>query len=113
MIIYWYHSISEKEVPQLKVKSAFKKYTCWFEFFINPDELFPEIFPGTKSVDVRAAILSEQQVVLWSGVVSVKVNEFGIFPEPKQARELPVPDTIKKMFLLELRRYIKPQKAFL
>lgn len=97
----------------MKVKSVFKKYTCWFEFYINPDELFPEITPGTKSVNVHAAILSEQHVVLWSGVMSVKINEFGIFPDPKQASDLPVPDTIKKMFLLELRRYIKPQKAFL
>jgi len=96
----------------MKVKSVFKKYTCWFEFFINPT-LFPEISPGTKKVEVSAAILSENKVELWSGVMSVKISEFGIFPDPKQTRELPVPDTIKKMFLLELRRYIKPQKAYL
>lgn len=96
----------------MKVKAVFRKTVCWFDFFV--DEIIGTEQNGpAKTVLVKTSVLTESKEEIWSGTISTVINEFGIYPDPAELAAIPIPDSIRKMLLIELRRYIKPQKAFL
>lgn len=97
----------------MKVKSTFKKYTYIFDFFI--EDILPlehEAVPAKQAFVTTKAYTADKKLI-WNGIIRVNLNEFGIYPLPGDISSIPLAPTLKKMLLLELRRYIKPQKPFL
>ncbi|PLT35004.1 hypothetical protein [Bacillus sp. V5-8f] len=94
----------------MKVKSTFKKYTYLFDFFV---ERVVELDNETKRAVVSSKVYTMDKQLLWEGELRADLNEFGIFPLPGDIHSIDGTPTMKKMLLIELRRYIKPQKPFL
>ncbi|RFU65401.1 hypothetical protein [Peribacillus glennii] len=94
----------------MKVKSTFKNYAFMFDFFV---ESVTSIENETKRAFVATKAYTLDKQLLWEGQVRVDMNEFGIFPFPEDINSIEGTTTMKKMLLVELRRYIKPQKPFL
>ncbi|WP_051348684.1 hypothetical protein [Peribacillus kribbensis] len=96
----------------MKVSSTWKKNTYLFDFFVasvtasqkNSEE---------KMAAVTTSVYTQNKTLLWSGEIRVKFNQFGIYPLPEDLSAISLPESIIKMLLVEIRRYIKPQKAFL
>ncbi|RFU68286.1 hypothetical protein [Bacillus sp. V59.32b] len=97
----------------MKVKSTFRKNHFIFDFFVDSVISIENEETPAKLATVTTVIQTFDKQLLWSGRIRVKVNEFGIYPLPEDVNSISGPLSMKKMMLVELRRYIKPQKPFL
>ncbi|PLT30657.1 hypothetical protein [Peribacillus deserti] len=96
----------------MKVYSTWKNSTYLFDFFIGEvSDLLEDQLTKIASVDTE--IYTKEKQLLWKGRIRVKFNEFGIYPIPEDLSSIELPSSVLKMLLIELRRYIKPQKSFL
>ncbi|RFU66417.1 hypothetical protein D0469_17455 [Peribacillus saganii] len=96
----------------MKVYSKWKKSVYLFNFFIA-DTIEPASDSDSKQALVTTSVLTVEGQEIWSGSIRVAFNEFGIFPVPEDLQAVKGPDSMKRMLLIELRRYIKPQWRFL
>ena len=96
----------------MKVKSSFRDYIYYFEFSVGTAEIM-ENDPITKAATVRASIFTSEKNLMWEGEVRVKWNHTGIYPDARDIAAADVPKVVKRMLLIEIRRYLKPQKDFL
>ena len=99
-------------VYPLKVKSSFRDYIYYFEFFVDSAEIV-EDEPITKAATVRTSIFTSDKNLMWVGDIRVKWNHTGIYPDARDIAAADVPKVAKRMLLIEVRRYLKPQKDFL
>jgi hypothetical protein len=98
----------------MKKLSTFKKYSYLFDFFIDTVTETKDTGTFEKIAFVSTIVQSaDKSSILWSGSIRVRMNEFGIYPFPEDIKKITGTDTLKKMLIVEIRRYIKPQKAFL
>ncbi|MFD0049514.1 hypothetical protein ACFVHQ_09320 [Actinomycetes bacterium NPDC127524] len=97
----------------MKIRSVFKKHVYWFHLFVpEKGHVLSEDSNG-KVISAEVFILTESKELVWEGKIRVLINQFGIYPQPEDLNRIQASDTAKKMLLIELRRYIKPQKAYL
>ncbi|MBM7692500.1 hypothetical protein JOC77_001930 [Peribacillus deserti] len=96
----------------MKVYSTWKNSTYLFDFFIEEISNLQED-QITKIAAVKTGIYTKDKQLLWKGKIRVKLNEFGIYPIPEDLSGIGLPGSVLKMLVIELRRYIKPQKPFL
>lgn len=97
----------------MKIKSTFRKTHLVFDFFVDSVIFLETEDTPAKLATVTTVIQTFDKSLLWSGRIRVKVNEFGIYPLPEDVNAISGPLSLKKSLLIELRRYIKPQKAYL
>ncbi|WP_409301154.1 hypothetical protein [Peribacillus sp. SCS-155] len=98
----------------MKKRSTFKKYTYLFQFFIEGVSQVKGEDGDSKIAAVKVSVMStDKTITYWNGIIRVRLNEFGIYPIPEDLKNITGPNTMKKMLLTEIRRYIKPQKPFL
>ncbi|WP_409288732.1 hypothetical protein [Peribacillus sp. SCS-37] len=96
----------------MKVYSTWKNSTYLFHFFIDSVASL-DLLGQEKVALVDTGIFTKDKELLWEGSISVKLNSFGIYPLPEDISKIPLPQSILRMLIIELRRYIKPQKQFL
>ena len=96
----------------MKVKSSFRDYIYYFDFFVDSAEVV-EDNPLTKAADVRTSIFTSEKSLMWEGQIRVKWNHTGIYPDARDIAGADVPNVVRRMLLIEIRRYLKPQKDFL
>ncbi|MGM9922931.1 MAG: hypothetical protein ACI35R_01625 [Bacillus sp. (in: firmicutes)] len=96
----------------MKVKSEWKGSTYYFNFFVDEVHSLEDGLESKEAI-VATSVMASDQSLIWSGAIRVKWNETGIYPNPKDLHIEKLPNTAKQSLLVELRRYIKPQRAFL
>ncbi|BCB04360.1 hypothetical protein [Bacillus sp. KH172YL63] len=67
----------------------------------------------SRVVTVLAQIRNEKKDLIHEGLFRVRFNSIGIYPFPADvARQISV-KSLQRLLLVELKRYIKPQRKFL
>ncbi|WP_050615276.1 hypothetical protein [Bacillus testis] len=95
----------------MKVKREWKGFTYIFDFFVEDAVTLDDELQSKEAV-VVTKVMSAQKEILWEGNISVKWNSVGIWPNPKDLAAVTVPQSAQRMLLIELRRYIKPNRNF-
>jgi hypothetical protein len=68
---------------------------------------------NSRDVLVLCKILDQKKDLLQEGLFRVRFNSVGIYPYPADiARQVPS-RKVQRLLLMELKRYIKPQRKFL
>jgi hypothetical protein len=68
---------------------------------------------NSRDVLVLCKILDQKKDLLQEGLFRVRFNSVGIYPYPADiARQVPS-KKVQRLLLMELKRYIKPQRKFL
>ncbi|MGN1402015.1 MAG: hypothetical protein ACI4XL_10975 [Bacillus sp. (in: firmicutes)] len=94
----------------MRIKCEWRDYLYYFDFFVEDVSIVDEM---TKTAHISTVVLTNEKQEIWRGMIDVNWNHTGIYPNPKQVKEADLPQTVKRMLLVEIRRYLKPQKAFL
>lgn len=96
----------------MKIKSEWRNYTYYFDLFVEKVSELDDALQSKEAL-VKTKIYNSTKELLWCGLIPVKWNSIGIYPDPKQLNQIDLPQTIKRMLLVELKRYLKRQKDFL
>ncbi|MFS0781564.1 diaminopimelate epimerase [Bacillus sp. 1P06AnD] len=96
----------------MRIKREWKGFTYIFDFFVE-DAVPLEDELGSKEAVVQTKVFTGDKELLWEGPISVKWNHIGIYPDPKDMADVNLPMSGKRMLLIELRRYVKPNRHFI
>lgn len=67
---------------------------------------------GTKEIRVTA-VVRRQTDILFDGPIRVQFNQFGIFPSIADVAEAVSNTAVRRLLIVELKRYVKPHRKFL
>ncbi|PLR98844.1 hypothetical protein [Bacillus sp. T33-2] len=82
-----------------------------FKFFIEDVE--NNLSGANEKTAIVTSILLFERKEVFSGIVRVRLNEFGIFPVAEDISAFSEQLSIRRALAAEIRKYIKPQKRFL
>ncbi|MCA1054482.1 hypothetical protein LCM10_05745 [Rossellomorea aquimaris] len=68
---------------------------------------------NSLDVHVYGKILNQKKDLLHEGLFRVKFNSIGIYPHPADVAKQISSKKIQRLLLVELKRYIKPQRTYL
>ncbi|MFS0637553.1 hypothetical protein AB1K84_16755 [Mesobacillus foraminis] len=82
-----------------------------FSFFIT------EVETAEKGLNEKIAVVETScvhpQAGKTAGIIRVRFNDFGIFPNPEDIAAFTSQLSLRRALAAEIKRYIKPQKPFL
>ncbi|MGD6956101.1 hypothetical protein ACQCWA_13835 [Rossellomorea aquimaris] len=67
----------------------------------------------SRDVTVLTHILNDKKDLLHEGLFRVRFNQIGIYPIPKDVARQISSKHLQRLLLIELKRYIKPQRKYL
>ncbi|MEG9298021.1 hypothetical protein V6B33_16270 [Mangrovibacillus sp. Mu-81] len=67
----------------------------------------------SRDVLVLAKIMNQNKDLLQEGLFRVRYNSIGIYPFPADIAQQISSRNVQRLLLMELKRYIKPQRKFL
>ncbi|PFA70760.1 hypothetical protein CN378_00390 [Bacillus sp. AFS015802] len=67
----------------------------------------------SRDVTVFARIYNNKKDLICEGLFRVRFNAIGIYPFPADVAELISSKHLQRLLLMELKRYIKPQRKYL
>jgi hypothetical protein len=85
-------------------------YTFKFQILDHYPSILDET--GTKEIRVTA-IIRRQTHLVFEGPIRVKFNPFGIFPSIADVAEAVSNPPLRRLLMVELKRYVKPHRKFL